>query len=115
MVIEDDEVLFGSGRDLSNYFYSLRHTEGWEVRNAFGRKLHGSNYAARVDDPAAEYYACFVTIVMGDLNAVDLAHQLHADLLRQYECLHPDHQVHYGLPTPGGRVWELLYIDDMSF
>ncbi len=49
---------------------------------------------------------------MGDLNAVDVAHESHRSLLQSLDCMHSDHEVVYGTILPDSRVLEGLYIDD---
>ena len=51
-------AILGSGDDLSNYFYMLRHQDNWKRRNAFGRVFTGAGGAELGGDPARRYHLC---------------------------------------------------------
>ena len=75
------EHIRGSGDDLSNYFYLLRHQDNWKRRNAFGRVFTGADGAELGGDPARRYHLCLNAVAMGDLNSVDIAQYTHECVL----------------------------------
>jgi len=49
---------------------------------------------------------------MGDLNAVDIAHETHRAVLKHWGCMDPTEEIKYGYVFPRGPTLEGLYIDD---
>ena len=49
---------------------------------------------------------------MGDLNAVDIAHETHRQILKAHGAMRPEHELIYGVGLPLGEVIEGLHIDD---
>ena len=62
--------------------------------------------------PGGTYYNAFVTVCMGDLNAVDIAQTTHRQLLVSANCMRPAEELVYGSSVPAAATWEGLYIDD---
>ena len=100
MILHPEEILRGSGDDLSNYFYLLSHSEPWLPRNAFGRRLRGEHYAAFGGKPGAWYYPAFRVVCMGDKNAVSIAQATHLALLEAHGCMRPEEVLAYRRPPP---------------
>ncbi len=102
----------GSGDDLSNYFYLLKHREEWLHRNAVGPTITGAGFEKFGFDPKKNYILSFVVIPMGDLNAVDIAQQTHLEILRDCGTMSPSEVIAYRSPLPASTCLEGLYIDD---
>lgn len=49
---------------------------------------------------------------MGDLNAVDVAQQVHLEILRDCQCMQPGECIQFRSPLPASHTLEGLYIDD---
>jgi hypothetical protein len=49
---------------------------------------------------------------MGDLNAVDIAQEVHECILRRHGALVDAETIRYGEPVPAGAAWEGVYVDD---
>ena len=49
---------------------------------------------------------------MGDLNAADLGHAYHEDILKSGGCMQDGEVLQYWKPLPRGGVYEGVYIDD---
>jgi hypothetical protein len=112
LIVRRGAQVIGSGDDLSNFFYSLRHLPEWIPRNCFGHPVDGANYRDYGGVAGKSYYLGFTIICMGDLNAVDLAQGIHHELLFKYGCMLEHEELVYAQTTPGGKLWEGLYIDD---
>jgi len=50
---------------------------------------------------------------MGELNAVSVANQVHAEILLQHGCLEGTIRLLYGRVLPRGPLYQGLYIDDL--
>ena len=102
----------GSGDDLSNYFYLLKHHEDWLPRNTVGKIFDGAGYEKYGGLPGRNYLLSFRVIAMGDLNAVDLAQQVHLEILQDSGCMNPGECIEFKHPLPASHTMEGLYIDD---
>ena len=102
----------GSGDDLSNYFYLLKHQEAWLPRNAIGKTFDGRGYEKFGGIPGKKYLLSFRVIAMGDLNAVDIAQQVHLEILRDCCCMNVGECLEFRSPLPASHTLEGLYIDD---
>ena len=102
----------GSGDDLSNYFYLLKHRQDWLHRNTVGSPVSGSDFSEYGCLPDQKYILAFNVIPMGDLNAVDIAQQTHLEILRDCGCMSPDQVLSFRAPVPATNTFEGLYIDD---
>ena len=102
----------GSGDDLSNYFYLLRHRPEWIHRNCVGKVVSGRGFEKYGVDADKNYVLAFTVIPMGDLNAVDIAQQTHLEILKDSGCMQPHEVLSYGHPLPAEQCLEGLYIDD---
>ena len=102
----------GSGDDLSNYFYLIKHHEEWLPRNAVGSVFDGKGYEMYGGEPGKDYLLSFRVVAMGDLNAVDIAQQVHLEILRDCDCMHTDECIEFQSPLPASHTLEGLYIDD---
>ena len=102
----------GSGDDLSNYFYLLKHHDGWLPRNTIGHVFDGKGYEEFGGQPGKGYLLSFRVIAMGDLNAVDIAQQVHFEVLRDAQCMQPGECLEFKKPLPASHTLEGLYIDD---
>ena len=49
---------------------------------------------------------------MGDLNAVDIAQQVHLEVLKDCHCMRPEEVISFKEPLPATHCFEGLYIDD---
>ena len=102
----------GSGDDLSNYFYLLKHQEDWLYRDTVGSPVSGKDFLEYGCSPNEKYILAFQVIPMGDLNAVDIAQQTHLEVLRDCGCMRPDQTLAFRSPVPAASCMEGLYIDD---
>lgn len=59
-----------------------------------------------------KYLLAFRVIAMGDLNAVDIAQQVHLEILRDCHCVKADEVLEFRSPVPATHTFEGLYIDD---
>ena len=112
IVLDRGEVLRASGDDIRTYFFRLKNIEGTEHRNCVGRQIDGSEVTEFGGIPGVKYRMGLRIVGMGDLNAVDVAHCTHQDLLIHFGCMDPTKVVELGRVMPDGNVYELLYIDD---
>ena len=102
----------GSGDDLSNYFYLLKHRNDWLPRNAIGKPFDGEGYETYGGEKGKKYLLAFKVIAMGDLNAVDLAQQVHLEVLKDCSCMNEGECIEFKEPLPAAHTMEGLYIDD---
>lgn len=102
----------GSGDDLSNYFYLLKHQEAWLPRNAVGKVFDGAGFEEYGGTPGEKYVLTFRVIAMGDLNAVDIAQQVHLEILKDCHCMKEGEVLAFKSPLPASHCFEGLYIDD---
>ena len=49
---------------------------------------------------------------MGDLNAVDIAQQVHLEILQDGQCMQPGEALMFKEPLPASHTLEGFYIDD---
>ena len=102
----------GSGDDLSNYFYLLKHQDKWLHRNCVGKPIPGSKFEKYGCDPKKKYILCMKVVPMGDCNAVDIAQQTHLEILKEAGVMRDDETIAYRSPLPPKAFMEGLYIDD---
>ena len=102
----------GSGDDLSNYFYLLKHKEEWLPRNTIGEPVSGKLFTKYGCDPQKFYMLSFRVIPMGDTNAVDIAQQTHLEILKDCGTMTDGEVISYRAPLPASDCLEGLYIDD---
>ena len=83
IVLGPGESVRGSGDDLKNYFYLIEHHKDWWPRHTIGddSPLEGSDFIEFGGVPGQHYLVALRVLSMGDVNAVDLAQTLHADVL----------------------------------
>jgi len=112
LLVGEGEHVRGDGDDLSKYFYKLRHLENWTKRNCFGDKVRGDDYIGYGAQPGQFYRLAFTVICMGDLNAVDIAQEVHHQLLVDAGCLKGGDELVFGTTVPSSLLWDGLYIDD---
>ena len=112
IVIPPGYSIRGSGDDLSNYFYLLKHNEAWLPRNAIGESFDGAGFEEFGGVAGRRYLLCFRVVAMGDLNAVDISQQVHLELLRKGDCMRPNECIEFRSPLPTSLTYEGLYIDD---
>ena len=112
LVLRRGQGIRGSGDDLRTYFYCLRGPPTYSRRTCFGRAISGQEARALGGDPRVTYRLGLRVEAMGDLNAVDVAHETHRSILIQAGCLDPRTELIYGSPFPKGQTLEGLYIDD---
>jgi len=100
LILDKGSSVRGSGDDLRNFFYMLKHNEGWLARNVVGdgEAISGKLLADFGADPEIEYFIALRIICMGDLNAVDLAQGIHEQVLKDCGCMDPDDVIQYGHP-----------------
>ncbi len=88
VVIPPDSCLRGSADDLSTYFYCLKQAPyGWAF-NLLGKSRRGCERAklgltVPEELRETELYFCLDVQGMGDLNAVDIAQQVHQSILER--------------------------------
>lgn len=102
----------GNGDDLSNYFYLLKHEESWLPRNAVGESIDGQGFEKFGGVAGKKFVLSFRVIPMGDLNAVDIAQQVHLEVLKDCHCMRPEEVISFKEPLPATHCFEGLYIDD---
>eukprot|EP00438_Fugacium_kawagutii_P036296 Skav217417 [mRNA] locus=scaffold2674:458921:461200:- [translate_table: standard] len=112
MIVPPGYSVRGSGDDLSNYFYLLKHHEEWLPRNAIGVPFDGEGYEEFGGVKGQKYLLSFRVVAMGDLNAVDISQQVHLEILRDCQCMKPDEVLRFDGPFPASHTLEGLYIDD---
>ena len=112
LLVGEGEHVRGDGDDLSKYFYKLRHLENWTKRNCFGDKVRGDEYIRYGAQPGQFYRLAFTVVCMGDLNAVDIAQEVHHQLLVDAGCLRGGDELVFGTTVPSSLMWDGLYIDD---
>ena len=98
--------------DLKTYFYQLRNADSAIKRNVFGREFLGDQYVSHGAEVGRSYRLALRVVAMGDLNAVDIAHETHRQILKAHGAMAPQHELVYGAALPLGDVVEGLYIDD---
>ena len=102
----------GSGDDLSNYFYLLKHNTDWLPRNVVATSFDGEGYEAYGGEKGQKYLLAFRVVAMGDLNAVDISQQVHLEILQDAHCMQDGERIEFRQPLPASHTWEGLYIDD---
>ena len=102
----------GSGDDLANFFYLLKHNEEWLGRNCIGKPVDGKKIQKYGALPNKQYMLAFRVIPMGDCNAVDLAQQTHLEILRDCGTMEESNTISFRKPLPASHTLEGLYIDD---
>ena len=112
IILPRDCSIRGSGDDLSNYFYLLKHQEHWLHRNCVGKPVPGFRFQKYGCDPKRKYLLCMKVVPMGDCNAVDIAQQTHLEILREAGVMRENEVIAYRSPLPPKVFMEGLYIDD---
>ena len=102
----------GSGDDLSNYFTFEKHNPEWLPRNIVGQPFDGAGYEEFGGEKGKSYLLAFQVVAMGDLNAVDIAQQVHLEILQDGQCMQPGETLMFKEPLPASHTLEGLYIDD---
>ena len=112
LIIPEGFSLRCSGDDLSNYFYLIRHLPAWIPRNVFGREFDGALFPDMGLTPGVKYVAAFKVLCMGDCNAVDIAQEVHRQILADAQCMSRENTLEFGKIIPATSSLEGLYIDD---
>ena len=112
LTVPKDYSIRGSGDDLSNYFYLLRQNEDWLPRNTIGSVFDGEGFEKYGGEKGKKYLLSFRVVAMGDLNAVDIAQQVHVEILKDCHCMLPGEVLAYKHVMPATHCYEGLYIDD---
>lgn len=112
IILQKNCSIRGSGDDLSNYFYLLKHQEKWLHRNCVGKPVPGSKFKKYGCDSNKRYLLCIKVVPMGDCNAVDIAQQTHLEILKEAGVMQDDEVIAYRSPLPPKAFMEGLYIDD---
>jgi hypothetical protein len=102
----------GSLKDLRAYFFCLSQAPGQLCKNAVGREWGHEDFPEMNLNPHDTYYLCLRVQGMGDLNAVDIAQEVHEHVLRRHGALLEHETLRYGTPVPAGTAWEGVYVDD---
>ena len=110
--IHSDQTLRASGYDLSCYFTQLREHASGLAYQAVGRPFYGHEYPELRLDPCRLYVMCMLAIGMGDLNAVDIAQEVHLEVLRDHGAFHEEGHLRWACPLPLSGVLQGIYIDD---
>ena len=101
-MLRDDEVLRGSGDDLSNYYYHISLPADYIPYNAFGRRVDRSVLEAVGADAGRHYRMCFRVLGMGDTNACNIGQAVHEGLISMSSTLEAQDLLRYGNPPPSG-------------
>ena len=112
LIVPPGYSIRGSGDDLSNYFYLLKHNQDWLPRNAIGSVFDGEGFEAYGGEKGKQYLLSFCVVAMGDLNAVDIAQQVHVEILKDCNCMREGEVLAYKQALPASHCYEGLYIDD---
>jgi hypothetical protein len=112
LLLEPSESVRGSGDDLSNYFYLIKHLKGWIHHNCFVDPITGVLCVQLGLDPSQKYLPAFKVVCMGDTNGVDIAQATHEAILKAARCMDEHNMLVYGRTFPASRTLEGLYIDD---
>lgn len=112
LIVPHDHSIRGSGDDLQNYFYLLKHQDNWLPRNSVGKSFDGAGYEQFGGEKGKRYLLAFAVVAMGDLNAVDISQQVHYEILRDCDCLRDNERLEFKSPLPASHTYEGLYIDD---
>lgn len=112
LIVPKGYSIRGSGDDLSNYFYLLKHRPDWLHRNTVGQSFDGEGYEEFGGVKGKKFLLSFQVIAMGDLNAVDIAQQVHLEILRDGQCMAPNECIEFKHPLPASHTLEGLYTDD---
>ena len=110
--IHGHQTVRASGYDLSCYFTQLREHASGLAYQAVGRPFYGHEYPELRLDPCRLYVMCMLAIGMGDLNAVDIAQEVHLEVLRDYGAFHEEGHLRWACPLPLSSVLQGIYIDD---
>ena len=106
--------------DVSDFYPAFDTSEAKAMTNLLGRWVP----AHMLSDTAAfkrrrrhlaehsKLAICVKSLLMGDLNAIDVAQGAHESLLQAVGSLDDARRLHHGRPAPLSREWELLQIDD---
>ena len=130
VVLQPWEKLRGSGRDLPDAYHSARVPLARAFRNAVGPWMDGGRWhhtaayqrllarrrARGETAPPRRVTACWRSLPMGDLNAVDFMQVSHLNCLRSRGCCRDDSLITYQRPLPpgGDGVWEGIVVDDYN-
>lgn len=113
LLLQDHEILRGSGDDLRNYYYALALPPNWARFNAVGRRVLPAVVAKWGGDPGRHCRAAMRVLGMGDTNACDIAQAVHEAVLKQSGLLSAETKWEYGQPLPHGDLFEGAYLDDL--
>ena len=102
----------GSGDDLRNFFYLLKHSPEWLGRNCVGQPFDGRNFVKFGGKKGQRYMLAFRVIPMGDCNAVDLAQETHLQILKDGGTMQEGETIAFRQVVPANHTLEGLYIDD---
>ena len=121
IILRPENVLRGSGKDLSDFYFHISMPSSAWPRQAFGRPLskalqhkwlakrgHLTSLAS-----SGVYFVCLKVAGMGDLNTVDVATAVHHGVLEKAEVLTQSNQLCYGYPLPSTPELVGIYIDDL--
>ncbi|MDE0839882.1 MAG: hypothetical protein OSB41_12645, partial [Kiritimatiellae bacterium] len=111
LVLDHDEVVRGSTRDLRVWFFCLKQAPGADIYNAVGRPWHARDFPERELGTGAHWLVLTVQ-GMGDLNAVDIAQCTHEAILVNNGAFPLETVLRYGQPVPEGPLWTGVYVDD---
>ena len=131
IMLTPTEKLRGSGRDLPDAYHSARVPLERSFRNAVGpwmdahlwkdtsayQRLVARRRERGLLVPPRRITACWRSLPMGDLNAVDFMQVAHTNCLRARGCCPDESLLTYARPLPPGgreRVWEGIVVDDYN-
>ena len=89
-----------------------KHHDGWLPRNTVGECFDGEGYEEFGGKKGEKDILSFRVVAMGDLNAVDIAQQVHFEILQDGHCMQPEERIEFKQPLPASHTLEGLYIDD---
>lgn len=112
LVVPKGYSVRGSGDDLANFFYLLKHNEAWLGRNCVGKPVDGEMFSKYGGIKGQQYMLSFRVIPMGDHNAVDLAQETHLQILQDCGVMREAESLSFDKPLPATHTLEGLYIDD---
>ena len=101
-----------SGYDLSTCFSQLREHPSGLNRQCVGRFFLGNGYTEFGGRPGRLHCLVLTSLGMGDVDATDVAHQTHFEILNGHGCLHHEGLLRYGRPLPTCSLLQGVYIDD---
>ena len=131
LVLEPDEVIRLSLRDVQNFYYVLRVPDQRVPYQGVGPAVSRAWWAEGCPDwgmgdifppEGADVYSvpdhglwgqpALTVVLMGDLNGVTVAQETHRNIGLRQHVFKPSEELQLGRPTPRGRTWVGTYIDD---